>query len=135
LEERLTLFNPGTDKECEALFNALVRKLNLMPRNFSIIKLLKKHPGVFSGADLELILIKAGQRSAMANRAYIDGEDIEDALENFVPPSYPYEMELQTLTALLDCVSPQMAPSYLRRISRAQLLKDIGELKALVGED
>lgn len=135
LEERLTLFNPGTDKECEALFNALVRKLNLTPRNFSIIKLLRKHPGLFSGADLESILIKAGQRAAMANRPYIDGEDIEDALENFVPPAYPYELELQTLTALLDCVSPQMAPSYLRRMSRAQLIREIGELKALLGED
>jgi predicted protein tyrosine phosphatase len=88
----------------------------------------------FSGADLEAVLIRAKLRSAMANRTFVDKEDMEEALSDFVPPAYPHEIELQNLVAVLECTSKEMIPKRFRNLDRTKLIKDIQEYKALLGE-
>ncbi|GHT99399.1 ATPase AAA [Spirochaetia bacterium] len=133
-EEHLALFYPETDTEREALFETLVRKLDLSMRQFSIAELFKKFHHEFSGADLESVLIRAKLRAAMANRTFVTKEDMDEVMGDFVPSAYPHEIELQNLVAVLECTSKEMLPKRFRNLDRTRLIKDIQELKSLLGE-
>ncbi|MDR2110603.1 MAG: AAA family ATPase [Spirochaetaceae bacterium] len=133
-EEHLALFYPETDREREALFETLVRKLDLSIRQFPVSELFRKFRHEFSGADLEAVLIRAKLRAAMADRTFVNREDMEEALGDFVPPAYPHEIELQNLVAVLECTSKEMVPKRFQNLDRSKLIRDIQELKSLLGE-
>jgi AAA+ superfamily predicted ATPase len=133
-EEHLALFYPETDEERVALFETLVRKLDLSMRRFSVGELLKKFTHEFSGADLEAVLIRAKFKAAMEGRSFVTKEDMDDTMADFVPPAYPHEIELQNLVAVIECTSKEMIPRRLQNLNRTKLVKDIQELKALLGE-
>jgi len=133
-EEHLALFYPETKKDKEDLFNTLVRKLNLDIRNFSISDLFKKYDYEYSGADLEAVLVRAKLIAAMADRVYVKREDMEEAMSDFVPAAYPYEVQLQNLVAVLECTSKEMLPSDFVKLPRSKIISEIQELKTLLGE-
>ncbi len=133
-EEHLALFYPDSEAEKEALFDTLVRKLDLSIRKFPISELLKRFKHEFSGADLEAVLIRAKFKSAMESRSFITKEDLEETMADFVPPAYPYEIELQNLVAILECTSREMVPKRFQNLDRSKLIRDIHELKSLLGE-
>ena len=97
-------------------------------------ELLKRFRHDFSGADLEAVLIRAKFRAAMEGRTFVTREDMEETMSDFVPPAYPHEIELQNLVAVLECTSKEMVPRRFQNPDRAKLVKDIRELKALLGE-
>jgi hypothetical protein len=133
-EEHLALFYPDSESEKEALFDTLVRKLDLSIRKFPVSDLLKRFKHEFSGADLEAVLIRAKFKAAMEDRTFITKEDLEETMTDFVPPAYPYEIELQNLVAVLECTSREMVPKRFQNLDRAKLVRDIQELKSLLGE-
>ncbi len=133
-EEHLALFYPESEADREALFDVLVRKLSLSIRKFPISDLLKRFKHEFSGADLEAVLIRAKLRSTMDNRTFITKEDLEDTMNDFVPPAYPHEIELQNLVAVIECTSKEMVPKRFQNLDRTKLVRDIRELKELLGE-
>ena len=133
-EEHLALFYPESEEEKIALFDTLVRKLDLSIRKFSVPELLRRFRHEFSGADLEAVLIRAKFRAAMEGRTFVTKEDMDETMADFVPPAYPHEIELQNLVAVLECTSKEMVPRRLQNLDRAKLVKDIRELKALLGE-
>jgi SpoVK/Ycf46/Vps4 family AAA+-type ATPase len=133
-EEHLALFYPETDADREDLFKTLVRKLDLDIRNFPVSELFKKFRHDYSGADLEAVLVRAKLLAAMEDRIFIKREDMETAMEDFVPAAYPHEVELQNLVAVLECTSKEMIPKEFRSLSRTQIIKNIQELKTLLGE-
>ncbi|MCL2067683.1 MAG: AAA family ATPase [Treponema sp.] len=133
-EEHLALFYPETDQDREDLFKTLVRKLDLDIRNFPITDLFKKYKHEYSGADLEAVLVRAKLLAAMEDRIFVKKEDMEEAMDDFVPAAYPHEVELQNLVAVLECTSREMIPKEFRGLSRSKIINDIQELKALLGE-
>lgn len=133
-EEHLALFYPETEEDKVALFDTLVRKLDISIRKFSVTELLRKFHHEFSGADLEAVLIRAKLRAAMEGRTFITKEDMDETMGDFVPPAYPHEIELQNLVAVLECTSKEMVPKRFQNLDRTKLVRDIGELKALLGE-
>jgi len=133
-EEHLALFYPETDKDREDLFKTLVRKLDLDIRNFSVTDLFKKYSHEYSGADLEAVLVRAKLLAAMDERVFVKREDMEEAMSDFVPAAYPYEVELQNLVAVLECTSREMIPKQFQKLSRSKIISDIQELKALISE-
>ncbi|MDR0399573.1 MAG: AAA family ATPase, partial [Treponema sp.] len=133
-EEHLALFYPESDREREALFDTLVRKLDLSIRKFPITELFKKFQHEFSGADLEAVLIRAKLRAAMEDRSFISREDMEEVMGDFIPAAYPHEIELQNLVAVLECTSKEMIPRRFRNLERTKLVNTILELKTLLGE-
>jgi ATP-dependent 26S proteasome regulatory subunit len=133
-EEHLALFYPETDKDREALFDTLVRKLDLSIRKFSIAELFKKFHHEFSGADLEAVLIRAKLRAAMEDRSFVSREDMEEVMGDFVPAAYPHEIELHNLVAVLECTSKEMIPKSFQKMDRTKLVNTILELKMLLGE-
>jgi AAA+ superfamily predicted ATPase len=133
-EEHLALFYPETEAEKIALFDTLVRKLDLSIRKFPITDVLRRFKYEFSGADLEAVLIRAKFRAAMEERTFVTREDVEEAMADFVPPAYPYEIELQNLVAVLECTSKEMVPRRFQNLDRTKLVRDIRDLKSLIGE-
>jgi AAA+ superfamily predicted ATPase len=133
-EEHLALFYPETDDDRENLFKTLVRKLDLDIRNFPIRDLFKKYRHEYSGADLEAVLVRAKLLAAMEDRVYVKREDMEEAMEDFVPAAYPHEVELQNLVAALECTSREMIPKKFRDMPRAKIISTIQELKVLLRE-
>ena len=73
-------------------------------------KLFLEHGAQLSGADIEAVLIRARMKRALVNEASVDADDLKSALEDFIPPSYPTEIELQNLVAVLECTSKKLLP-------------------------
>jgi len=133
-EEHLALFYPESDEEREDLFKTLVRKLDLDIRNFPVSELFKKYKHEYSGADLEALLIRAKLLAAMDDRVFVRREDMEEAMSDYVPAAYPYEIELQNLVAVVECTSKEMLPERLRKKHRSDLIREIQEVKLLIGD-
>jgi len=74
--------------------------------------------------------MRARMKSVLENETTVDLEDIKAALEDFVPPSYPTEIELQTLAAVLECTSKSLPPKY-RDLDRGEVIRRANELAAL----
>ncbi|WP_026295081.1 ATP-binding protein [Sediminispirochaeta bajacaliforniensis] len=133
-EEHLALFYPETAIEKEELFSTLIRKLKMKVKEFPISDLLKRHRFESSGADLESILIRAKFNAAMEGHVIVTREDMEQAFEDFIPPAYPHEIELQNLVAVLECTSREMVPKRFQNLDRTKLVNQIRDLKELLGE-
>jgi SpoVK/Ycf46/Vps4 family AAA+-type ATPase len=90
-----------------------------------------KHAAGLSGADVEAVLMRARMKSVLENETIVDLEDVKSALEDFVPPSYPTEIELQTLAAVLECTSKSLLPAKYRDMDRGEVIRRANELAAL----
>jgi len=134
-EEHLALFYPETQAERADLVNTLIKKLKMKVQNVDIPDLLKRYHFESSGADLEAILIRAKFNAAMTNHVIVTREDLETAIQDFIPPSYPHEIELQNLVAILECTSREMVPKRFRNLDRSKIVTQIRELKELLGEE
>ncbi len=134
-EEHLALFFPDSSSEVDELFEILLKKLKLKTTGFSISEILKKNGMSLSGADLESILIRAKFNASLDNRVVINNTDIEATVRDFIPPSYPHEIELQNLVAVLECTSRDMVPSRFAKMDRNRLISEISQLKLLLGEN
>jgi len=133
-EEHLALFYPESVEDREDLFQTLVKKLKLRVESLAVSDLLRKYRFECSGADLESILIRAKFNAAMNNHVTIGRQDLEETMQDFVPPAYPHEIELQNLVAVLECTSREMVPKRFQNLERGKLIEEIRELKTLLGE-
>jgi hypothetical protein len=65
---------------------------------------------------------------ALAGKAAIEQQDLKAALDDFIPPSYPTEIELQDLAAVTECTSRALLPARYRDMDRGELIRRIKEL-------
>jgi len=93
-----------------------------------------EHSAGLSGADIEAVLIRARMRSVLKNDGAIDIDDLKAALEDFIPPSYPTEIEMQNLAAVLECTSRCLLPAKYREMDRAEVARCAKELALLIRE-
>jgi SpoVK/Ycf46/Vps4 family AAA+-type ATPase len=84
-----------------------------------------------SGADIEAVLIRARMKSVLEHDAAVDADDLKAALEDFIPPSYPTEIEMQNLAAVLECTSRSLLPPKYREMDRAEIARRAKELALL----
>jgi hypothetical protein len=70
----------------------------------------------------------------MNNHVFVTKGDLEDTITDFVPPTYPHEIELQNLVAVLECTSREMMPRRFRNLDRGRIVAEIRQLKTLLGE-
>ena len=83
------------------MLRAMQKKTGTQVSSPDIEQFFLTHATGLSGADVEAVLMRARMKSVLENEATVDLEDVKAALEDFVPPSYPTEIELQTLAAVL----------------------------------
>ncbi|MCH2448986.1 MAG: AAA family ATPase [Gracilimonas sp.] len=132
-EEHLALFPPYTKKERVELFEAMAKKTGLKMSEEYIPELIKKGDKTFSGADMEAALTRAKFRAAAEGKKQVTPEILDLALNDFLPPTYPEEIELQTLSAVIECTSKELLPERYREMDRDDILSTIEELKFRIG--
>ncbi len=131
-EEHIALFYPETDEERLALFHAMQKKTGVRIASPDAERFFLTHCAGLSGADIEAVLVRASMKSALENETVVDLDDLKAALEDFIPPSYPTEIELQNLAAVLECTSRSLLPQRYRGADRGQLIRRANELAALL---
>jgi hypothetical protein len=57
--------------------------------------------------------------------------DLTAALDDFIPPSYPTKIELQTLVAVLECTSKSLLPDPYRNLDRGEAIRRVNQLAEL----
>ena len=132
-EEHFALFYPETLPEKVDLFQTLIKKLKFGVRAFSVPDLFKKYNPEVSGAEIESMLIRAMQRAAEEGHTMISKQNMEEVMEDFIPPQYPHAIRLQNLVAAVECTSKKMVPKRFQ-LDNTQLVREIQELKTLLGE-
>ena len=60
-------------------------------------------------------------------------KDMEEVMEDFIPPAYPHAIRLQNLVAAVECTSKKMVPKRFQ-LDNSQMVREIQELKMLLGE-
>jgi AAA+ superfamily predicted ATPase len=127
-EEHIALFYPDTPEERLALLRAMQKKIGMTLFPAEVEKFFLEHSGNLSGADIEAVLIRSELRSRLLNQSAVKNEDLKAALEDFIPPYYPTEIDLQTLVAVLECTSRSLLPQKYRDIERNELIRRTNEL-------
>jgi len=130
-EEHLALFYPHTDEERLAMLRAMQKKTGTRVASEEAEKLFLAQAGTLSGADTEAVLVRARMKSALEGDTAVDVEDLKAAIADFIAPSYPTEIELQNLVAVLECTSKSLLPDAYRDMDRGEILRRVGELSAL----
>jgi SpoVK/Ycf46/Vps4 family AAA+-type ATPase len=130
-EEHIALFYPDTTEERVALLRAMQRKAGMAPFPEDIEKFFIEHAGSLSGADIEAVLVRSHMRSSLQNKSTVDADDLKAALEDFIPPYYPTEIDLQNLVAVLECTSRSLLPKKYRDVERNELIRRTNELIAV----
>jgi SpoVK/Ycf46/Vps4 family AAA+-type ATPase len=132
-EEHLALFPPHTKEERIELYEAMAKKTSLKLTEDYIPAVVQQGLKTFSGADMEAALTRAKFRAAAEGRKKVTPEILDAALADFIPPTYPEEVELQTLNAVIECTSKELLPERYREMDRNEILSTIEELKFRVG--
>jgi SpoVK/Ycf46/Vps4 family AAA+-type ATPase len=132
-EEHLALFPPYTNEERVELFEAMCKKTGLKLSEKYMPAVIEEGFKTFSGADMEAALTRAKFRAAAEGKKTVTPEILDLALSDFLPPTYPEEVELQTLSAVIECTSKELLPERYREMNRDEILSKIEELKFRVG--
>jgi hypothetical protein len=82
---------------------------------------------------MEAALTRAKFRAAAEDKSNVSPEILDAALNDFLPPTYPEEIELQTLSAVIECTSKELLPERYRNMDRSEILSKIDELKLRIG--
>lgn len=132
-EEHLALFPPHTKEERVELFDAMKKKTGLRMTEEYTPQLIEQGLKTFSGADMEAALTRAKFRAAAKDLDKVTPEILDLALNDFLPPTYPEEIELQTLSAVIECTSKELLPERYQEMDRGEILSKIEELKYRIG--
>ncbi|HWR53278.1 MAG TPA: ATP-binding protein, partial [Bryobacteraceae bacterium] len=130
-EEHIALFYPETDEERLAMLRAMQKKTDTQIASPEAEQYFLKNAPTLSGADTEAILVRAKMKSTLAGQATVGLDDLKAALDDFIPPSYPTEIELQNFAAVLECTSKSLLPERYRKLDRAEVVRRASELVAL----
>lgn len=133
-EEHIALFYPSTRSEREQLLQVMMRRTGVELPLEDIPDTLLNGERTFSGADLEALMTRAKFRAATVTRngGGVTKSILGDVVEDFIPPTYPMEVELQTLVAVLECTSRELLPEKYRNLDRETVVRRVKALKQLV---
>ncbi len=89
-----------------------------------------------NGAALPAAAVEppAANRGDDGDEVRVTREILQSVVEDFVPPSYPLQVELQNLVAVMECTSRSMLPERFRTLDREATVRRVGELKRLIGD-
>jgi SpoVK/Ycf46/Vps4 family AAA+-type ATPase len=134
-EEHLALFYPQTRPDREELLRVMMRRTGVdLPLDEIPGALLDGGAGTLSGADLEALLTRAKFRAAAEaaeGAGYsVTAAHLQAATDDFAPPTYPDEIELQELAATLECTRRSMLPERFRTMDRREAARRLQRLQA-----
>jgi SpoVK/Ycf46/Vps4 family AAA+-type ATPase len=132
-EEHLSLFYPYTREDREELLQVMMDRTGVNLPMDDVPPELLEGDRTYSGADMEAILTRASFRAAGSNDGTVTPGILQDTVNDFIPPTYPTEVELQQMAAVLECTSRDLLPERFRSMDRAEVVKRLEKLKRTVG--
>lgn len=133
-EEHYSLFYPNSAAEREDLFYKMIQKLKIKTDMQYNDELLRRQKADYSGADIESILVRAKRNAVSDGMDFITKEHVVEAVENFIPAVYPYEIELQNLVSVVECTDVSMIPRKYISMPKSKIAESIRQIKAILGE-
>ncbi|WP_263831596.1 AAA family ATPase [Salinibacter sp.] len=131
-EEHLSLFYPHTRADREELLRVMMRRTGVdLPIEAAPPELLEGER-TYSGADMEAVLTRAAFRAAGSNDGTVTPALLQETVNDFIPPTYPTEVELQQLAAVLECTSRDLLPERFRSMKRSEVVERLEQLKRMV---
>lgn len=130
-EEHLALFYPHTREDREELLQIMMQRTGVSLAIDDVPDLLLSDERTFSGADMEAIMTRASFRAA-AEGTEVTPDILATTVQDFIPPTYPQEIELQTLASVLECTSKALLPEPYRSMERAEVVDRVEMLKRQV---
>ena len=133
-EEHIALFYPSTREEREELLEVMLKRTDVSIEMKDVPEALLNGERTFSGADMEALLTRAKFRAAADGRTKgnVTQRILQEVVEDFMPPTYPLEVELQTLVAVLECTSKALLPEKYRTMDRESIFRRVDELSHLI---
>ena len=128
-EEHIALFPPQNRDDKEELFKAMLKKTKIKLDEEVMPEILLSDLYHLSGADMEAVLTRAKFEAVANGKDAVDSGLLEQVILNFIPPTYPEEVELQILLAVLECTSKKLLPNVYSQMDRQELLARIAELR------
>ena len=137
-EEHLALFYPSTRESREELLQVMMKRTGVSIPMDEVPDTLLNGERTLSGADMEALFTRAKFRAAAQTdgrkKPVVTAEILGEVVGDFIPPTYPLQVELQALAAVLECTSRAMLPERYRQMEREQIVRRVEELKALLRE-
>src|SRR6266849_8501550 len=130
-EEHLALFYPESADERDELFRIISQKTKVAVDLPSFASLLGESALGLSGADIEAILVRSKFRALSEGRD-LTPEDVQFVVKDFVPPSYPLEIEHQSLSAVRERTRRELLPKRFRHMEEGTITRRNGELKLVL---
>ncbi len=133
-EEHIALFYPSTRQEREELLKVMLKRTGVRIKMESVPEALFNGERTYSGADMEALLTRAKFRAAADKRTKgkVSPRILQEVVDDFMPPTYPLEIELQTLVAAMECTSRALLPEKYRSMDRETIVRRVDELKQFV---
>jgi AAA+ superfamily predicted ATPase len=117
-EVHIPLFYPQDEDEIREMFRVMARK-NKVPLPPDALPAVKAE-GHLSGSDIESIVVAARRRALAAGRNEVAEEDLDLALQEFLPAAQGLEKEMQELAAVLECTQTSfLPPDWRARVTQA----------------
>jgi AAA+ superfamily predicted ATPase len=134
-EVHIPLFPPQDAADITSMFRAMAKK-NKVPLAENAIPEVSPERGL-SGADLESVLLASRRKALLAGREQVERDDLDAALDEFIPSAQGLEKEMQELAAVLECTDRNFLPAVWReRIAkpgaRAHLQERLVALRQLI---
>jgi len=134
-EVHLPLFSPRDEEEVRYMLRTMARKNKAVLAADAVPEGLADRG--LSGADIESIILSAKRRALTEDRETLTRDDLEKALDDFMPSAQGLEKEKQELAAVLECTSMSFLPSDWRtRLTgpegRAGLQRRMAEIARLI---
>ncbi len=107
-EVHIPLFYPHDAAEMAKMLRVMAAKNGIALASDAVPNL----PGTreLSGADLESIVLGAQRRALSDNRETVSAEDLQQAIDTFIPSAQGLEKEMQELVAVLECTDREFLP-------------------------
>src|SRR5262249_2390637 len=116
------------DGERLAMLRAMQKKTNTTLESADVEKYFLEQCSTLSGADIEAVLVRARMKSALESKPTVDQTDLEVALKDFIPPSYPTEIELQNLGRVKEGTNKNRGPEKSRNRGRGKIIAGPADL-------
>ncbi len=132
-EEHIALFYPETVEEKKELFEVMLRKTKIKELNITDFsdEFFEKL-NILSGADMEAALTRAKFKAAARDLPAITVDLVQEVFDDFIPPTYPEEVELMNYVAVMECTSKELLPPRYRALTRAEVIQQVQQLKAQI---
>ena len=130
-EVHLPLFSPRDDEEVRQMFAVMAGKNKFRLDPADLPEGLADRG--FSGADIESIVLSAKRLALAKGREQATAEEVNQALEDFIPSAQGLEKEKQELAAVLECTSMSLLPEDWRtRLNRPDARAELQERMAVI---